>query len=538
MPSCRRNWNLFPARILRELRSRSASCLVVLLMCGASASAGQDNSQVFRTEAVGVVVDVVVRDAHGRLLQCLSRSDFGVFEDAKEQQIQGFEIIGSPACENATASETERNRVPLDVATAPPVTAIIFEELGPEARAAAFRAAHAFIRERRIDTEFVGIFTLDFAIHTVVPYTRDENALLDGVRRAAMRPGCPEPVIGIVANADAGTGCAGQGIGEIKVKQTLSGLQAVVKTLALLPGRKNVLFFTEGFRVSTADSAVDRLEALIDAANQRTVTFHAIDAAGLRAIDGRQDTRQRLSSYAGTENLAGGLATKSEDANALLGLDPTTALAQLAAGTGGEFVADTNGLDAALKQLAGDMHDYYRLTYRPTDQSSSRRYRRIVVKVAVPGAVVHTRSGYYTDSSRDVPTLQPTTVAPHLILDSGATPRDFELTTSLHTNGRDLEVRASVPAAGLWFTSSANRFEAGVTILVRAIGPNKEVFAAVSDSFALRGPSEGLPTARARLVQFTKSLPLNNARTIEIIAYDVFGQRATVERHDAGTLPR
>jgi hypothetical protein len=129
-------------------------------------------------------------------------------------------------------------------------------------------------------------------------------------------------------------------------------------------------------------------------------------------------------------------------------------------------------------------------------------------------------------------------VAPHLILDSGATPRDFELTTSLHTNGRDLEVRASVPAAGLSFTSSDGRFAAGVTILVRAIGPNKEVFAAVSDSFALRGPSEGLPTAGARIVQFTKSLPLNNARTIEIIAYDVFSQRAAVERHDASRLPR
>jgi VWFA-related protein len=227
----------------------------------------QDGSQVFRTEAVGVVVDVVVRDAQGRLLRCLSKSDFSVSVDAKEQHVQGFEIVGSRACENAIASETERNRVPLDVATAPPVTAIIFEELGPEARASAFRAAQAFIRERRADTEFVGVFTLDSAIHSVVPYTRDEIALLDGVRRAAMRPGCPESVTGLVPNADAGTGCAAQGSGEINVKQTLSGLHAVVKTLALLPGRKNVLLFTEGFRVSTADSAVDRLEALIDTAS-------------------------------------------------------------------------------------------------------------------------------------------------------------------------------------------------------------------------------------------------------------------------------
>jgi hypothetical protein len=33
---------------------------------------------MFRTEAVGVVVDAVARDGHGALLRCLSKSDFSV----------------------------------------------------------------------------------------------------------------------------------------------------------------------------------------------------------------------------------------------------------------------------------------------------------------------------------------------------------------------------------------------------------------------------------------------------------------------------
>jgi VWFA-related protein len=499
----------------------------------------QDGSQAFRTEAVGVVVDAVVRDAHGRLLRCLSKSDFSVTEDGKEQQIQGFELVGSHACGDPPSNASERKPVAMEATTPPQVTAIVFEELGSDARAAAFRAAQVFVRDRRLETEFVGVYTLDLAIHTIVPYTRDQAALLDGVRRAAMRPGCPEAVTGIIANADAGPYCDGGGTGERKGNATISGLQSVVRTLALLPGRKNILLFSEGFRISTADSAIDRLENLIAASNQRGVTFHTIDAVGLRAVDGRQETRQRLSKYVGGPDTPGVLTPGKEDANALLTLDPTAALARLADGTGGEFVEDTNDLDAAVRQLTGEMHDYYRLSYRPTDQMSNRRYRHIAVKVSVPGAVVRTRSGYSVDSERgrDAPLLQPSSVAPHLILDSATAPHDFEMTTSLHSTGRELEVRASVAATGLTFREADGHFEGAVTILARAIGQDKKVLAAASDSFALKGPSEGLAAARTRTIQFAKALSVKNARTVEIVAYDVLGQRASVERH-AVTGPR
>ena len=70
-----------------------------------------------------------------------------------------------------------------------------------------------------------------------------------------------------------------------------------------------------------------------------------------------------------------------------------------------------------------------------------------------------------------------------------------------------------------------------MTILARAIGQDKKVLAAASDSFALKGPREGLAAARARTIQFAKALSVKNARTVEIVAYDVLGQRASVERH-------
>jgi VWFA-related protein len=529
-----RPWSPSPATTLLLLL-----VLLIVALNRLWAFSVQDSTQLFRSEAIGVVVDAVVRDAHGRFLRCLSKRDFRVTEDGKEQQIEGFEFVAAAACGSATSTSGEEKSVAEEVITSSPVTAIVFEELGPEARAAAFRSAQVFVRERMLETEFVGVFTLDFAIHTIVPYTRDRAAALEGIRQAAMRPGCPQRVNGLITGADEAVSCAGE-IGEAKVKATLAGLQAVVRTLSALPGRKNVLLFSQGFTISTAESANDRLEQLIAVGNQRGVTFQAIDAVGLRAVDGRQATRQRLSSYTGGANGAGGLVTTKEDPNALLGMDPTATLDRLADGTGGEFVHDTNDLENAIRQLAGEMHEYYRLSYRPSDQSSTRREHRIAINVSLPGAVVRTRTAYYTGPERDreAHVLGPAEVSPHLILDSGSTFYDFEMKTALNGTGRNVEVRASVPAAGLTFRSDAGRFGAAVTVLARAIGRDKNVIASASDSFTLSGPTEGLPAARDRTIQFAKTLTVKNAATIEVIAYDVLGRRASVERHDVSRPER
>ena len=59
---------------------------------------------------------------------------------------------------------------------------------------------------------------------------------------------------------------------------TSQGLLAVVESLAPFPGRKTIVFFSEGLPVSPALSA--RLDYVIDAANRANVTAYAVDAQG------------------------------------------------------------------------------------------------------------------------------------------------------------------------------------------------------------------------------------------------------------------
>jgi hypothetical protein len=57
---------------------------------------------------------------------------------------------------------------------------------------------------------------------------------------------------------------------------TSLSLLAVVQSLSNYPGRKTIVFFSEGLPVSP--SLTSRLDAVIDAANRANVTAYAVDA--------------------------------------------------------------------------------------------------------------------------------------------------------------------------------------------------------------------------------------------------------------------
>jgi hypothetical protein len=173
-------------------------CLVGIAVAGATPA--QEKSQPFQTSTVGVVVDAIVQDRHGHPLPCLSQGDFVLTEDGAIQPITSFRWIGSRDCAGSRTPSGDRSPVAVATGKPPDVTAIVFEELGPEARFAAWRTAQAYVRELRQPTEFVGVYTLDTTLHVEAPETQDTAELLEGMRRAAMRPGCPMAVSGTIEN--------------------------------------------------------------------------------------------------------------------------------------------------------------------------------------------------------------------------------------------------------------------------------------------------------------------------------------------------
>ena len=302
-------------------------------------------------------------------MPCLDASQFEVLEDGVPQQISSFEAVDVSGCgpsPGASAPDVAAGPQPLArvLSTPPLVTALVFEELGDQARLAAWRAATAFVEEGRRPGEFVGVFVLELAVQTMVPYTRDKDALLDGLRRAAMRPGCPIEMPPDVESAAGPSGCTRLGGG----RGTLKNLQTVADTLAHMPGRKNIVLFSEGFNVSAQDNTIDLFRRLTSDANQATVTFHSIDAAG-----------PRLGRVKG------------------LGRDPTAYLELVARDTGGQHVRGTNNLTGG-PPPRDDGHAGLLPPHVQPDQYSARRpvsrHHRELARSAGRGDA---RNGYHAD---------------------------------------------------------------------------------------------------------------------------------------------
>src|SRR5439155_2465511 len=115
---------------------------------------------------------------------------------------------------------------------------------------------------------------------------------------------------------------------------TSLALLAVVQSLSYFPGRKTIVFFSEGLPVSPVLSA--RLDYVIDAANRANVTAYAVDAKGLRAKSTLANTRKameafgedRLSQVAtGTDRTEQPLTMAFERVEDTLKLDSRTGLA-------------------------------------------------------------------------------------------------------------------------------------------------------------------------------------------------------------------
>jgi len=457
----------------------------------------------FSTSALAVVVDATVRDRDGKPMGCLSASDFEVSEDGVLQQVSSFEAVDVPDCEPARDPSGLASPPPLArvLSTPPRVTALVFEELGEQARVAAWHAAEAFIDEGRRPDEFVGVFVVERAVHTMVPYTRDRKALLAGLRRAAMRPGCPIYMPPSVDSAAGPSDCRSGMTEHARASATLKGLQAVAGTLAHLPGRKNIVLFSEGFGVFASDNTIDIFQHLTSGANQGTVTFHAIDAAGPRL--GRVKA---------------------------LGQDPTSYLERVALDTGGQYVSGTNDLTGAMHRVTADMRDYYRLTYRPTNEALDGRYRNIRVKVGVAGAVVTARNGYQASARATPPTVVPHDVAPHVLLDAEKLPADFVFACEATRTTSEIAVSATVERGALALAIRPSGFEGALTVLARVRGKDGRVVAASSETFSLTGPRDQIAAALHRQLRFSKTLPSAGAETLEVIAYDVLSRKASARR--------
>ena len=175
----------------------------------------------------------------------------------------------------------------------------------------------------------------------------------------------------------------------------------MIQSLSDVPGRKTIVFFSEGLPVTPALSA--KLDHVIDAANRANVTTYAVDAKGLRTKSTLTNARKELDGFveerliqlgSGADRTEQPLTMAFERVEDTLRLDSRTGLAGWPRTPEAFFVEETNDLSSAFRRIDEDNQFHYLLTYSPKNGEFDGKFRAIQVKVRRPGTQVFARKGY------------------------------------------------------------------------------------------------------------------------------------------------
>jgi VWFA-related protein len=595
------------------------SPIVVALLLGAwplhpGALAGpqaapQAEVPTFSVGTAAVTLDVVVRDKKGNVVRDLKASDFEVFEDGVKQRVESFTVFGLPTDEDVAKGDTPAAApgavtpaapaalpaAPEETQKQPQVIAFVFDRLSASARDMARKAALTYLERGHVAGDLVGIFSIDLALRTIQPFTRETSLIQLGLERAASQGntsfandrGKTRDVIDAVTSAEQildATGAAPGGpgtssanisasAGSAGVTQALATIQAgmlrsfetlerdqqglatshsllaVVSGLKSLPGRKTVVFFSEGLMIP--DNVRAEFRSVINTANRANVSVYTMDAAGLRAQSMNEETKKemlqaqsrRLRQMAsGRDDSSNGIMTRNLERNEdLLRLNPESGLAQLANETGGFLIRDTNDAGSAFRRIEEDMRFYYLVAYTPSNESYDGRFRTVSVKVTRPGVQVQTRQGYYAIRAVESVPLKGFEAPALAQLDRSPRPSAFPLQTvglSLPTAQRPglVPVLVRVPGNAMSYVrdeedkSGKKMQRADFAVVVRIKNEANQEVDRLSQRYVLSVPEASLAAARKGDILFYRDADLAPGRyTLEAVGYDALAQKAGVQ---------
>src|SRR6266511_2862601 len=354
----------------------------------------------FGVGTAAVTLDVVVRDKKGRAVRDLKATDFEVFEDGVKQTIDSFRVFGRPLEDPAPAAPRPAAAPapgPAPAPAPPPalepedrpqIIAFVFDRLPATARTMAQTAALTYLENGHVEGDLVGVFSIDLALRTLQPFTRETGLIRAGLERAASQANTDfasnrqqtrslvdaistaEQTTDAISNtsfsgpttasssslgAVAGAAALTQAVSNVQVQMLRSfealerdqqgfastnSLLAIVNGLKDLPGRKTVVFFSEGLAITPNVEA--QFRSVINAANRSRVSVYTMDAGGLRATSMNKETRdemlqamnRRLRQVESGADAGGGSMSRALERNEdLLRLNPESGLGQLAAQT-------------------------------------------------------------------------------------------------------------------------------------------------------------------------------------------------------------
>jgi VWFA-related protein len=397
--------SLHPNR--RIARKMAAALTGVAFLCSSLPAQQQDYK--FHSESELILVNVTVRDKNGNIVENLKPDDFTILEDNKPQKVVSFDLehIDAVANQNvAQAKALANSPQPSSPAPAPAASnadqfkdrrlIVLFFDLSamePDEIERAVTSAQHYVDTQMAPADLVSIVSLGSALLVNQDFTSDHDLLKKQLQ--AFSTGSGQGYEEGTTGTTEGTPDSGQPFTaddtEYNIFNTdrrLEALRSVAEKLAHVQQKKSLIYFSSGMDRTGIENQSE-LRAAINAAVRSNLAIYTMDLRGLQALVAGGEAQN--ASLRGTSAYSGQATINALNSN----FTTQETLVTLASDTGGKAFLDSNDFGQVFKGVQQDTSSYYLLGYHSTNAARDGRYRRIVVKVKLPGVKVDYRRGYY-----------------------------------------------------------------------------------------------------------------------------------------------
>jgi VWFA-related protein len=398
-----------------------------------------------------VVLDIVVRDKKGKPVTDLEPGDLSVSDNGTKQALTSFRLVRGKEAVSAQGAATA-----LEPLRQLRLVTLAFDALGAaDQRKNARTAALDLVKGDQGTNVYYSVVVINTRLLALQQFTNDKEALAKAIDRATNGlaagaltsesdsiqaelkrnlagqtvNGADQDVNLLASASQTASSTSNNGppsgggeqfvqaklasvmldmlrmdssVASQGTRMTLSALEALVRGLQSMPGRKSVLYFTQGLYVTPELDGPFR--NIMSTANRANVTFYAIDTRGVMVSAQNTSATAQLKGAAGAgarnSTQTSGPVTKdmvmaSDNAEVSARANVQLAARDLAESTGGFLIGDSNDLRGPLRRVSEEIASYYELTFDPGIKNYDGSFRKLTVTTSRKDLVIHTRNGYF-----------------------------------------------------------------------------------------------------------------------------------------------
>jgi VWFA-related protein len=400
--------------------------------------ASQDTPATFKVRVNNVLVRVVVRDSHGKVVSNLKKEDFQLYDGKKPQTITSFatETPSTHAVPLTTSpvpgsSSSEADPAAVKAAALPQrFVSMVFDDvhmsiqdavfvrdsstrffgaLAPSDRVAMYTTSGQLTQDFTDDHALLAKALLGIVPHPLTQHTSSdcpdmtyyEADLIANKNDLQALAVATDETVQCAFNGDTTMQAAARNLAQSAALRALSEgdnetqyayrhLEEIVRRMTSLPGQRILVLVSPGFIMSTLQYEASQM---VDRATRANIVINTIDARGLYVPEVMGDVANPPNDgirTAGYKSLYRVVAQSAQE----------DVLTELADGTGGTFYHNRNDVDEAMREAGAAPAVSYVLGFSPQNLKFDGRFHTLRVALTTKEKLsIQARHGYFAPRS-------------------------------------------------------------------------------------------------------------------------------------------